>query len=270
MKCYKDRESIREYSSSVGACCAFRREPPSDVYKKSNINIQISSGNKVPTNCVEVNGSGSLSQGYCYKVCLTPESAKSDFMFLKPCSPTTPRNNAKDTESLVPPWCAQTRSAATNNEPVAPIELKTPNVDRPLPKNQMSTLKRYGSVNTECTVLHKAMPRELEHGIAPTAGQYWTWGTHMRDYKMSPPFGGIPNCPWTPRCGLSLPMSPPLDYQHNVYIPGTPTTHCMLKPTQCRDLGVTNTFSTFGKKRKLIPSYDCKDDVVINNDLFNK
>uniref|UniRef100_A0A673KZ33 Protocadherin gamma-C3 n=1 Tax=Sinocyclocheilus rhinocerous TaxID=307959 RepID=A0A673KZ33_9TELE len=37
---------------------------------------------------------GNLSQAYCYKVCLTPESAKSDFMFLKPCSPGTPRNNA--------------------------------------------------------------------------------------------------------------------------------------------------------------------------------
>uniref|UniRef100_A0A8D2QJC7 Protocadherin gamma-C3 n=1 Tax=Zonotrichia albicollis TaxID=44394 RepID=A0A8D2QJC7_ZONAL len=32
--------------------------------------------------------------GYCYKVCLGPESAQSDFMFLKPCSP--PRNNEKD------------------------------------------------------------------------------------------------------------------------------------------------------------------------------
>uniref|UniRef100_A0A8C4SIK7 Protocadherin gamma-C3 n=1 Tax=Erpetoichthys calabaricus TaxID=27687 RepID=A0A8C4SIK7_ERPCA len=53
------------------------------VFKKSNINLQISSGAKVPTNCVEVNGNSALSQAYCYKVCLTPESAKSDFMFLK-------------------------------------------------------------------------------------------------------------------------------------------------------------------------------------------
>uniref|UniRef100_A0A8C6TV89 Protocadherin gamma-C3 n=1 Tax=Neogobius melanostomus TaxID=47308 RepID=A0A8C6TV89_9GOBI len=54
----------------------------------------ISSAAKVPTNCMEANGNSSLSQSYCYKVCLTPESAKSDFMFLKPCSPSsTPRNN---------------------------------------------------------------------------------------------------------------------------------------------------------------------------------
>uniref|UniRef100_A0A665UN14 Protocadherin gamma-C3 n=1 Tax=Echeneis naucrates TaxID=173247 RepID=A0A665UN14_ECHNA len=55
-----------------------------------------------------------LSQSYCYKVCLTPESAKSDFMFLKPCSPgSTPRNNeAKSAENS---WNAQSRSASVNN-----------------------------------------------------------------------------------------------------------------------------------------------------------
>uniref|UniRef100_A0A8C6TSZ4 Protocadherin gamma-C3 n=1 Tax=Neogobius melanostomus TaxID=47308 RepID=A0A8C6TSZ4_9GOBI len=46
--------------------------------------VLISSAAKVPTNCMEANGNSSLSQSYCYKVCLTPESAKSDFMFLKP------------------------------------------------------------------------------------------------------------------------------------------------------------------------------------------
>uniref|UniRef100_A0A8C5G288 Protocadherin gamma-C3 n=1 Tax=Gouania willdenowi TaxID=441366 RepID=A0A8C5G288_GOUWI len=56
----------------------------------------------------------SMSQSYCYKVCLTPESAKSDFMFLKPCSPSsTPRNNeAKSAENS---WNAQSRSASVNN-----------------------------------------------------------------------------------------------------------------------------------------------------------
>ncbi|XP_018593015.1 protocadherin beta-15 [Scleropages formosus] len=270
VKCYKDRESIREYSSSVGACCGFRHEPPSDVYKKSNINVQISSGNKVPTNCVEVNGSGALSQGYCYKVCLTPESAKSDFMFLKPCGPTSPRNNAKGAENLVSSWCAHKRGTAANNEPVAPSELKTPNVDWPLPKNQNSTLKGYSSVNAECTLVRKATRGDLDSGIAPAAGQYWTWGTHMREYKMSPSSAGMSNRPWTPRYGLPQPVAPPLDYQHNVYIPGTPTTHCTLKAAHRRDLDVNNTFSTFGKKRRFMSTYDHKDDAVINNDLFNK
>uniref|UniRef100_A0AAY4BCY0 Protocadherin gamma-C3 n=1 Tax=Denticeps clupeoides TaxID=299321 RepID=A0AAY4BCY0_9TELE len=47
--------------------------------KKSNLDIQIAPGK------------------YCYKLCLTPESSKSDFMFLKPYSPSasTVRNNTK-------------------------------------------------------------------------------------------------------------------------------------------------------------------------------
>uniref|UniRef100_A0A8C6TTG3 Protocadherin gamma-C3 n=1 Tax=Neogobius melanostomus TaxID=47308 RepID=A0A8C6TTG3_9GOBI len=79
--------------------------------KKSNLNLQISSAAKVPTNCMEANGNSSLSQSYCYKVCLTPESAKSDFMFLKPCSPSsTPRNN--EAKSADNSWNAHSRSAS--------------------------------------------------------------------------------------------------------------------------------------------------------------
>uniref|UniRef100_A0A8C6WR55 Protocadherin gamma-C3 n=1 Tax=Neogobius melanostomus TaxID=47308 RepID=A0A8C6WR55_9GOBI len=64
----------------------------------------ISSAAKVPTNCMEANGNSSLSQSYCYKVCLTPESAKSDFMFLKPCSPSsTPQGCLR--------WCLYRQSA---------------------------------------------------------------------------------------------------------------------------------------------------------------
>ncbi|TFK12424.1 Protocadherin-10 [Platysternon megacephalum] len=62
---------------------------------------QFSLGNKVPSNCLDVAGSSPL--GYCYKVCLTPESAKSDFMFLKPYSPSPPRNNEKAAENLPGP-----------------------------------------------------------------------------------------------------------------------------------------------------------------------
>uniref|UniRef100_A0A672YM52 Protocadherin gamma-C3 n=1 Tax=Sphaeramia orbicularis TaxID=375764 RepID=A0A672YM52_9TELE len=74
VKCYKDRETLSGYNL-----------PPFAL----------------PTNCMEVNGNSSLSQSYCYKVCLTPESAKSDFMFLKPCSPgSTPRNNEAKSPDL--------------------------------------------------------------------------------------------------------------------------------------------------------------------------
>uniref|UniRef100_A0A8C5DMY7 Si:ch73-233f7.1 n=1 Tax=Gouania willdenowi TaxID=441366 RepID=A0A8C5DMY7_GOUWI len=112
------------YNLPPFACCCcggFQPEPPPEVFKKSNLNLQISSA-KVPTNCMEVNGNSSMSQSYCYKVCLTPESAKSDFMFLKPCSPSsTPRNNeAKSAENS---WNAQSRSASVNNGATTPNEV---------------------------------------------------------------------------------------------------------------------------------------------------
>ncbi|XP_058654740.1 protocadherin-10b isoform X1 [Onychostoma macrolepis] len=64
------------------------------VQSTNTANVSVASAAQVP---VEESGSfGSLhqSQNYCYQVCLTPESAKTDLLFLKACSPS--RNN--DTE----------------------------------------------------------------------------------------------------------------------------------------------------------------------------
>nr|XP_008175749.1 uncharacterized protein LOC103307162 [Chrysemys picta bellii] len=74
---------------------------PANVFKNSNIKPQLSSGNNVPTNCLDVAGSG--PPGYCYNVCLTPESTKNDFMFLKPYSPSPTRNKEKAAENLPGP-----------------------------------------------------------------------------------------------------------------------------------------------------------------------
>ncbi|KAK7922757.1 hypothetical protein WMY93_009659 [Mugilogobius chulae] len=127
VKCYKDRETLSGYNLPPFACCCcggFQPEPPPEAFKKSNLNLQISSAAKVPTNCMEANGNSSLSQSYCYKVCLTPESAKSDFMFIKPCSPSSaPRNN--EAKSADNSWNAQSRSASVNNGATTPSEVKT-------------------------------------------------------------------------------------------------------------------------------------------------
>uniref|UniRef100_A0A8C0YTG7 Protocadherin 10b n=2 Tax=Cyprinus carpio TaxID=7962 RepID=A0A8C0YTG7_CYPCA len=64
------------------------------VQSTNTANVSVASAAQVP---VEESGSfGSLhqSQNYCYQVCLTPESAKTDLMFLKACSPS--RSNDTD------------------------------------------------------------------------------------------------------------------------------------------------------------------------------
>ncbi|XP_041931022.1 protocadherin beta-15 isoform X1 [Alosa sapidissima] len=303
VKCYKDRDALNGFGlSTVGAaCCGIEPEPPTEVFKKSNLNLQISTGAKVPTNCMEVNSTNTLSQAYCYKVCLTPESAKSDFMFLKPCSPETPRNNANPKGADTLGWNAQNR----NNGATTPSELKQPNTDWPLTKNQTSSLKSYNSINMDGTLMRKAMQTDPENFVSPMAGQYWTWGNHMRgpkvdhsatstlhhpttEYRTSPPNVGAPPRAWTPRYtppqqqtlqqtqpSPHPPPHPPPDYQHNVYIPGTPSAVCTLRPShRTSELDVHNAFSTFGKKRRFHAShYEQRDETptpeVINNDLYN-
>lgn len=100
------------------------------------------------------------------------------------------------------------------------------------------------------------------------------------DYKMSPSASGVTSRPWTPRCTPppqqqqpSIPSHPhphpPPDYHHNVYIPGTPSGFCTLRPTvQRSELDVHNSFSTFGKKRRLQMSPQ-GEAAIINNDLYN-
>ncbi|KAK3557936.1 hypothetical protein QTP86_003863 [Hemibagrus guttatus] len=286
LKCYKDRDCPRGFGlSSIGAaCCTLESEPPAEACKKSNLNMQISTGTKVPTNCVD--STGTTAQNYCYKVCLTPESAKSDFMFMKSYSPSTPRNNAaKEAENLA--WSSQSRGSSANNGATTPNELKQDNTNWALTKNQTSTLKSYNSVNMDGTLMRKVMQTDSENYVNPVAaGQYWTWGTRMRECKMPSPATGLPERAWAPRhtptknpqqqqpSGQSHGHPPP-DYHHNVYIPGTPSALCTLRPSNRSELDVHNTFSTFGKKRKFIsPSiYDPRDETgteVINNDLYNE
>ncbi|KAG7324411.1 hypothetical protein KOW79_012427 [Hemibagrus wyckioides] len=236
--------------------------------------MQISTGTKVPTNCVE-NSTGTTAQNYCYKVCLTPESAKSDFMFMKSYSPSTPRNNAaKEAENLA--WSSQSRGSSANNGATTPNELKQDNTNWALTKNQTSTLKSYNSVNMDGTLMRKVMQTDSENYVNPVAtGQYWTWGTRMRECKMPSPATGLPERAWTPRyTPTKTPQQqqpsgqshghPPPDYHHNVYIPGTPSALCTLRPSNRSELDVHNTFSTFGKKRKFISpsSYDPRDETV--------
>ncbi|KAL2077343.1 hypothetical protein ACEWY4_026847 [Coilia grayii] len=308
VKCYKDHDSLNGFGlSTVGAaCCGIEPEPPTEVFKKSNLNLQISTGAKVPTNCMEANSTNTMSQAYCYKVCLTPESAKSDFMFLKPCSPETPRNNANPKGADTLGWNTQSR----NNGATTPSELKQPNTDWPLTKNQTSSLKSYNSINMDGTLMRKAMQTDPENFVSPMAGQYWTWGNHMRgpkadhcattlhtpstEYRTSPPNAGAPARAWTPHYTTPQhqhqhqplqqtqpsshpPAHPPPDYQHNVYIPGTPSALCTLRPnhrSSTAELDVHNSFSTFGKKRRLNSGhYEQREETptpeVINNDLYN-
>ncbi|XP_061100235.1 protocadherin-10a isoform X1 [Conger conger] len=73
------------------SCCSRQARARKKKLSKSDIML-VQSANVTSTAQVPVEESGSFgshhqNQNYCYQVCLTPESAKTDLMFLKPCSP---------------------------------------------------------------------------------------------------------------------------------------------------------------------------------------
>nr|XP_055065292.1 protocadherin-10 [Misgurnus anguillicaudatus] len=269
VKGYRDRNTILHYSSS---CCGFHSKASTsdNINKKSNLNIHVSPRHKEAAHCVEVNGNDPVGQNYCYKMYLTPESSKSDFMFLKPCSPagTSSRNNIKDVGHKTLTWSPASHSLVTKNEMISPNEFRWGNKDQTLTKNQLnSTYKSHTSINTGRT-LQRRMMQDSDNYAYQSVSQYWTWGNHIHDYKSSPKVGSFSNRSWTPRYNQPDPPQPPPDYQHNVYIPGTPSTQCTLKLANNADIEVYSSFSTFGKKIKLMPNNNQQEDVVITNDFF--
>ncbi|XP_067852114.1 protocadherin-10-like [Heptranchias perlo] len=79
VKCKQDR-NIHSYTS--GTCC-YRRKNPTNAFNRKH----------VPRTTLNYNENGKtlpIRESYNYTVCLSPESSKSDFLFLKPCHPTLP------------------------------------------------------------------------------------------------------------------------------------------------------------------------------------
>ncbi|XP_072252375.1 protocadherin-10-like [Leuresthes tenuis] len=105
VRCMKDKKLnlytclTSECCLGCSSCCSRQSRSHRKKFNKSDIMlvqsaVNISGGGmaQVP---VEELGSFSVhhqNQNYCYQVCLTPESAKTDLMFLKPCSPSRSTN----------------------------------------------------------------------------------------------------------------------------------------------------------------------------------
>lgn len=120
------RESSFPSLSPRCCCCCSRTEThtTTEVFKKSNLNVRMSTSAEASVGSSSGAG-GAMPQVYCYKMCLTPESSKSDFMFLKPYSPvmSAQRNNAKSTDYLTSGWSALDRNELANNRAASPNEV---------------------------------------------------------------------------------------------------------------------------------------------------
>ncbi|XP_026886486.2 protocadherin-10 [Electrophorus electricus] len=270
IKGYRDRHFFHGCNLSVSSCCGFRYEAPTtEAFKNSNLNVHISSGSKRPTNFVEMNGNTQVTQKYCYKMCLTPASSKSDFTFLKPCSPeiTTTRNNTTRPDNGSFTWSSSSRALDTNYVGASPSGIRRANKDWTLMKTQRKYAhKRPASTGETLKVLCRETVDNVDTSIYEAVPEYWTWRSN--DSSDSTQVGVFPYLSWTPWYGHPDTSHLLSDYQHNVHIPGTPSTLCKLQLANNGDLDVYNSFSTFGKNKKFISKYDQHDDTVTTNDLY--
>ncbi|KAJ8391000.1 hypothetical protein AAFF_G00097780 [Aldrovandia affinis] len=97
IRCQKDKKLniytclASDCCMCCSSCCSRQARARKKKLSKSDIML-VQSANVTSSAQVPVEESGSFgshhqNQNYCYQVCLTPESAKTDLMFLKPCSP---------------------------------------------------------------------------------------------------------------------------------------------------------------------------------------
>ncbi|XP_054840814.1 protocadherin-10-like [Eublepharis macularius] len=251
VKCRRERLALPDYGCALPAaaaccCCPGARQPaPSDLPKNSNqASAQGAAGGKAGEG-----GALAGPPGYCYKVCLSPESAKSDFMFLKPCGPDPPRNNEKGPAKAPP-----ARGARNELQPAG--QAKQPNTDRLPLKTQQPTLKSSRSLEDIGGV---------RRGVQKEHDRLCTLVTPVPELQKA---SGPPNSVWTPRYApVYTQHVSPLDYQHNVYIPGTPTMPATKDGPPFLDQEAKNSFSTFGKRKKMTTYCDIHENVVINNNL---
>ncbi|XP_057706094.1 protocadherin-10b isoform X2 [Corythoichthys intestinalis] len=101
VRCQKDKKVniytclTSDYCLGCSSCCSRQGRARKKKLTKSDIMLVQSAVNVTGTGTAQVPveesgsfGSHHQNQNYCYQVCLTPESAKTDLMFLKPCSPS--------------------------------------------------------------------------------------------------------------------------------------------------------------------------------------
>ncbi|XP_013057474.3 protocadherin-10-like [Anser cygnoides] len=225
-------------------CCPRPRSSPESL-KTSNLTAQPTTSTAAHR---DVPDGG--PPGYCYKLCLGPESAQSDFMFLKPCS--LPRNNEKGPGNLP---AAGKRSQPSQQFHVSK-QIKQPNTDWLPPSTQRPALKSSQSLE-DMGEIRRALQKEHE--------RLCTLVTPVSEFQKA---SAGANSIWAPQHSPLYPGHiPALDYQHNVYIPGTPTLLSSKDGPLFPGRENRNSFSTFGKRKKMTTYCDMPDSVVINNDL---
>ncbi|KAF3837875.1 hypothetical protein F7725_009643 [Dissostichus mawsoni] len=227
VRCQKDKK-LNIYSCltsecclGCSSCCSRQARARKKKLTKSDIMLVQSAGSVsgAGTAQVPVEESGSFgshhqNQNYCYQVCLTPESAKTDLMFLKPCN--------------------QTQRAELSYL-----------VDRPRRVNRLVSSKDSGHGDSEQGDSDHDATNRGHSSVEALCCSADLFSNCTEECKA---LGHSDRC-WMPSFGPSDGRQGP-DYRSNLHVPGmdsVPDTEVFESP----ELTADQSFSTFGKETPL-------------------
>uniref|UniRef100_A0A8C6TSG3 Protocadherin 10b n=1 Tax=Neogobius melanostomus TaxID=47308 RepID=A0A8C6TSG3_9GOBI len=239
----------------LGPCCSRQSRGRKKKLSKSDIMLVQSAVNvSGPTAQVPVEESGSFgshhqNQNYCYQVCLTPESAKTDLMFLKPCSPTRSTED-NPCGGIVSSYTDQQPDIISNGS-ILSSEAKHPRselsylVDRPRRVNS-SAFQEADLVSSKDSGHGDSEQGDSDHD-ATHRGHSSGADLFSNCTEECKALGHSDRC-WMPSFVAAERQGS--DYRSNLHVPGmdaVPDTEVL----PCSELTDDHSFSTFGKETPL-------------------
>ncbi|CAF96450.1 unnamed protein product, partial [Tetraodon nigroviridis] len=261
VRCQKDKKLniytclTSECCMGCSSCCSRQGRARKKKLSKSDIMLVQSTGNVsgAGTAQVPVEESGSFgshhqNQNYCYQVCLTPESAKTDLMFLKPCSPSRSTDTDHNPCGAIVTGYTDQQPDIISNGSILSNETKHQRtelnylVDRPRRVNS-SAFQEADLVSSKDSGHGDSEQGDSDHD-ATNRGHSSGTDLFSNCTEECKALGHSDRC-WMPSFMPSDGRQGP-DYRSNLHVPGmdsVPDTEVFNCPEQTAD----KSFSTFGK-----------------------
>uniref|UniRef100_A0A3Q1IXB0 Cadherin domain-containing protein n=1 Tax=Anabas testudineus TaxID=64144 RepID=A0A3Q1IXB0_ANATE len=265
VRCQKDKKLniytclTSECCLGCSACCSRQGRARKKKLSKSDIMLVQSAVNVsgAGTAQVPVEESGSFgshhqNQNYCYQVCLTPESAKTDLMFLKPCSPSRSTDTDHNPCGAIVTGYTDQQPDIISNGSILSNETKHQRaelsylVDRPRRVNS-SAFQEADLVSSKDSGHGDSEQGDSDHD-ATNRGHSSGADLFSNCTEECKALGHSDRC-WMPSFVPSDGHQGP-DYRSNLHVPGmdsVPDTEVFESPEQMAD----RSFSTFGKETPL-------------------
>uniref|UniRef100_A0A7N5ZTY4 Cadherin domain-containing protein n=1 Tax=Anabas testudineus TaxID=64144 RepID=A0A7N5ZTY4_ANATE len=262
VRCQKDKKLniytclTSECCLGCSACCSRQGRARKKKLSKSDIMLVQSAVNVsgAGTAQVPVEESGSFgshhqNQNYCYQVCLTPESAKTDLMFLKPCSPSRSTDTDHNPCGAIVTGYTDQQPDIISNGSILSNETKHQRaelsylVDRPRRVNS-SAFQEADLVSSKDSGHGDSEQGDSDHD-ATNRGHSSGADLFSNCTEECKALGHSDRC-WMPSFVPSDGHQGP-DYRSNLHVPGmdsVPDTEVFESPEQMAD----RSFSTFGKE----------------------